>query len=1365
MFQRHLYLLILLFVTLCHGRAEDWPTWQHDSRRTGATGQQLNVDALELDWTWQSSSPPQTAWAGPAKYDAYAFHRNLPSMRNYDSVFHLIAVADKVWFGSSVDDSLYCLHVEDGREQWVVTTDGPVRLAPTWSDGRIYFGSDDGFARCVDANNGRLIWKFSPAKSNQRVLNNGRLISFQPCRTGVVVDDDTAWFGCAMLPWKDSFLCALDAKTGTIKSPAHFVKTLPGRTMEGAPALSSEALILPQGRVSPRVFDRNTGEDLGDMAKSGGGSVVVVTVDANVLHGPGTDSRKGGFRRSNSKSREMVAALGRGNALVVDGDVSWMLTDDAIIVSSLATQKVHWKAPCDCPFAMIKAGDTLFVGGDQKVAAYSATDGKPLWNRAAKGRVFGLVAANERLFASSDTGVIHCYSTTAKPNATRHAIKEKATAVQQDEHVTSVSSIDDNRLLGHWALQASSKVGHEIVALRGPNLTLANEGRFSRLGGHQALELDGKNDSAIVSPTFQRVPHPRNAFTAEAWVRIDQLQQWGGIIGIIQDNGSFEKGWLLGYRNDRFCLAVSSAGGPGKLTYLTADEPFELSRWYHVAGSYDGRTMRLFVDGRICAESNQQSGEIAYPEQAWFEIGAYHDQDEYFRMTGAIHETRLYSHSLSPTEITQHFDQTKSRIPSSGKKVELASGPWLTFDDPKTAIVRWTSKLAQPTQLHFGSSTFDQTFSDATAKTEHRAVLTGLDHNRVYQYRIAELHDEELQFTEAFECDNFFNYSAPAADRIQNVAGRSKDPMLDQLLAQLNSRRGLCLVIGALDADVLTDLCRRTEFRFVVAMIDRDDVDRARSVLRTNCVYGNQVVVHHVADLNALPFPGNWANIVLAAGSAPTTDVIREAQHQTRPDGGLTLVTCDSVEKIPAGFDTVANKDDIVVGRYVKPALFGSGDWSHLYASTDNSAFGGEQLAGAKSSDDLEVQWVGRPGPRYQADRSGRKPSPLAIGGRLFLQGLNRIIAVDAFNGTIVWSLEIPGFERFNMPRDCSNWCGNRDYLFAAVRDECWKITTDTGEVVQRTAAAGDDFAFPMDWGYVATDGARLYGSAVRQGTSWTSFWGGGDAGWYDARAGAVTFPVCSDELFCRDAESLDVIWKYKRGLVLNPTITVHDDTLYFVESRSSKVMTADERRVGDVDLWKELYLVAIDSYNGKQKWEQKLPSMERQVVFYLAHASQQLTLVSSSNKSYQVRSLDDHDGTARWTQTMSWPGGKGDHGKAMMRPAIVGDRIFLRPHVLSLSDGSLLPERMPPGHGCGTYACTTDAVIYRASTVTMWNPESKLKSTWPRLRPDCWLSTIPASGMLLSPEGGGGCSCGSWMETSIGFMPKAQRDKGKLDP
>ena len=73
---------------------------------------------------------------------------------------------------------------------------------------------------------------------------------------------------------------------------------------------------------------------------------------------------------------------------------------------------------------------------------------------------------------------------------------------------------------------------------------------------------------------------------------------------------------------------------------------------------------------------------------------------------------------------------------------------------------------------------------------------------------------------------------------------------------------------------------------------------------------------------------------------------------------------------------------------------------------------------------------------------------------------------------------------------------------------------------------------------------------------------------------------------------------------------------------------------------------------------------MSQKVVFYLAHAADQLTLVSSADATFNVTSFADSDGSERWTQTTEWLKGKGDHGKAMSRPAIVGDRLFVRPAV-----------------------------------------------------------------------------------------------------
>ncbi len=155
-----------------------------------------------------------------------------------------------------------------------------------------------------------------------------------------------------------------------------------------------------------------------------------------------------------------------------------------------------------------------------------------------------------------------------------------------------------------------------------------------------------------------------------------------------------------------------------------------------------------------------------------------------------------------------------------------------------------------------------------------------------------------------------------------------------------------------------------------------------------------------------------------------------------------------------------------------------------------------------------------------------------------------------------------------------------------------------------------------------------------------------------------------------------------------------------------------------------------------------------------MAQSGDKLVIAGSADGKYNVHSFKTANGESGWTRSFGWPGGKGDHGKAMSRPAIVGGKVYLRPHVLSLADGTNDGPQMPGG-GCGTYACSSGALFFRSSTVTVWNQQDGKSSTWKRLRPDCWLSTIPASGMLLSPEGGGGCSCGTWMETSVGFIPR----------
>ena len=1388
-----LSLLIVFLGMVASGFADDWPTWQHDQRRSGFSSEQIDARRLAPDWSWKSNFPPQPAWHGPAKWDAYARIRDLPAMRSYDQVFHVVVVGDRAFFGSSADDSVRCLDVKTGEESWKFVTDGPVRVAPLVANGRVYFGSDDGFVYSLNSSNGILKWKFRPVEPGQRIVNNGRLIPLNPCRTGVVLNGENVWFSCGMLPWHPSWLCSVNADTGLAEGKGTFVRKLSVRTLEGAPAVSSDLVLFPQGRVAPQVFSKADGKDLGSFKKSGGGSIVVVSLDEDIFHGPATDSRRGGISRSDSKTREMVAGYGRGSALVVSDRVSYMLADDELIASDLVNRKVLFQVPCEHRLSLIGAANAVFAGGEDSVAAFDAQSGERLWQHDVDGKVYGLAIANGRLFASTDTGTIYSFradlqaATVAAKTASSDRLAEETAADSATEE-SQGDAAGDSRRLGRWLFEDRYVRGKSVANLTGGRAGRTTAGAVVKtVGTRQALEFDGSGQSVVIAGNHREAKVPRKTLSAEAWVRVDEPRTWGGIVGAIQDNGDFERGWLLGYREKKFSFALAGTEGNGRLTYLTSQADFKLEEWFHVAGTYDGSKMTLYVNGEPVGVSKQQAGDIHYPPQAFYEIGAYHDKDEHHRLRGAIHEVCVYDDVLTSAEIAEHYSAKVGSFPKPVQIFALKSGPALKFTGSGTAVVRWETAEPTATKLELtpksGRGVKSVIYEEGTPKQNHEVTLRNLKRNRIYAYVIRSVVEGKPGQTPEFECDTFFDYTVPdgAAPASLEDSNADVSETAQFVLRKAQVDRGICLVCGLVDGRLVRELCRNSQLRVVAVDDDPARVSSARETL--NALYGVRVSVHYVEDLAAIPFVGHFANLVTTerplSGGLPTT--FEEAVRLLRPDGGVALFGDASVEgatglatekrtalakdlhettatKLSETVESTFVDDSTGVWAMVRTSPWsGTGDWSHLYGSTDNSAFAGESLSGVRSQEDLKVQWVGRPGPRYQADRSGRKPSPLAVGGRLFLQGLERIVALDSYNGTVLWSLEVPGFKRFNVPRDSGNWCANRDHVFAVVRDEVWQFEAATGNRVRiHKVDSIDRDGWETDWGFVARSGSLLIGSSVKSETSWTEYWG--KEGWHDARTGPSTFQIGSDRLFARSVEDGSEAWGWSSGVILNSSITIADGRVYFVECRHPEIQASDKRRLGQAEAWQQQFLVSLDATTGSKLWEKPIDTVDGNVAFYMAHAKDRLVIVSSSAKVFHVSTYASDGGKKIWAQKVGWKEGKGDHGKAMSRPAIVGDKLFVRPQVLSLIDGKQLPFSMPSGHGCGTYACTTNALFLRSDNVTVWDTQTGEASAWPRLRPDCWLSTIPAGGMLLAPEGGGGCSCGSWMETSIGFMPAARR-------
>ena len=1422
-------------------RGEDWPTFRHDQRRSGVTPGNLDASRLKPCWQWRAPQRPSPAWPDAAKWDAYATLDGLRSMRDYDPVSHPIVVGQRLYLPGNADDTVRCLDVADGRELWRLTVDAPVRIAPTHHEGVLYFGADDGLVYAVTADSGEVIWRTRLAEADglegpaATFFNDGRICSLMPVRSGVLIDAEagTGIASAGMFPWHGTLLGGFDLKSGQVVWRQDLGT---GWTLEGAMLLSPGYVIAPQGRSAPLRFHRRDGRPAGVMS-GGGGSFVLLTEDSRLFHGPGN---KGGWLTETDAAGEVgdkgaidqVASFDKGLAIVVRGSTAYLLDDRRLAAFDRRNGEFLWVTPCDCPHELILAGETLFAGGDGQVLAFAADDGSLLWRGEVEGRAIGLAAAADSLFVSTDLGVVHRFSPSGDP-VDPPIIGEPAPGVAPASGPgPPVEPVSDPALLYRWLFQ-NDRVEFGEAGPRGPATvgSLAADGLPLKLpagavitdqGDEQALYLDGRTDASIADD-FRDAPHPRESMTVTAWVRIDRPIEWGGLLSIQQDNGPYEKGWILGYRQRAFGFAVNGQDGPDELTWVTDPEQrIEPGRWFHVAATYDGTRAVLYIDGSQVAVTDRQRGPIDYPRRAGLHFGAYKDDDEHFVAEGMAHEVRLYRRALSADEISETARSKRDRLraataagePQTAKRVVLPPrrGPVLRFVASGAAEVRWTTESPQPTRIRLveGQATVRVDRPDEE-RTEHAARLENLPPQTVARFRIDHRVGGQPATTPEYECDTHFDYSRPplpqASPEVEAEAWRA-----DAWLSRLGERnpRGIGLLWGCDDEGRLAEaLARRSGHDVIVADADPRRVARARRRLVDAGIYGRAVSVRQAESPRDLAIPPGTLNWILV-GPDPQGPVgaVASGPDAGGPDAGVgARALADLLEHLQplgvagltagwwrddvigrtgfrevtagtaglavaagtrAGDGTADGADDpgeadsrpvadtdrarwpasIRLARAPRPE--GSAGWTHMYGTADNAAYAGEALGGVRHTDDLRVAWAGRPGPRYQSDRGNRKPSPLAAQGRLYLQGLYRTIGIDAHNGSILWALELPEVVRFNVPRDCSNWCADEENLYVAARDRCLVIDGRDGEIVHQWPVP-DPRAEGFRWGYIAREGDRLIGTAVREGASFTEFWGAEN--WYDGKDGEHAKKVCSDSLFALDPGTGHPLWQYRRGLIVNPTVTIRDGRIHFVECRSDRAIEGDSRRLDGPDFWDHLHLVTLELDTGRQLWETPAKPMEGESAFYLVAAGESLLMQTSKGGAFAVYAIDAATGQMRWRGRYEWEADH--HGKHLSRPAVVEGKVYLRPLTLDLAGGEVLAESFPAGHQCGTYTASRDALFLRAGNLTVWDRVSDAATRWDRLRPDCWISTIPAEGMLLSPEGGGGCSCGGWIETSIGFAPK----------
>lgn len=462
--------LVISFAVTASLHAE-WTMYRADVRRSGVTTDGLTFPLKEI-WK-RNAPPPDQAWTGPAKWDAYSGNSGLQSMRNFDPCYYVTGQGKMVFYGSSADNGIHCLDADTGKELWVYFTDSAVRQPPTLHQGLAIAGSDDGYVYAIRINDGSLAWKTLAAPKDHRIPSNGKLISLWPVRTGVTILSGKAYFAASLTPWEISSLWCVDPMTGKTGTPGTWRKELKGVTLQGACLIGQGKLFCPQGRSSPLVYNLADGKPLGAIGNAGG-VFCLLDDSGRLIAGPQNQrSHDDQIRVLDPATNQHLITFGGASRVVMTGNlacvqngkrlrcfdyakynkikaqqsgISAMLTplkkqlaelqnkaaEDKTPESQQAVDELEKKiaslgaatkeqnqelAACEKwlidfpqPHDLIVAGTSLIAGLDNEVRAINMETGKLLWSSAVNGRAMGLAVIDGKLYVSTDQGTIHTFT-------------------------------------------------------------------------------------------------------------------------------------------------------------------------------------------------------------------------------------------------------------------------------------------------------------------------------------------------------------------------------------------------------------------------------------------------------------------------------------------------------------------------------------------------------------------------------------------------------------------------------------------------------------------------------------------------------------------------------------------------------------------------------------------------------------------------------------------------------------------------------------------------------------------------------------------------------------------------------------------
>jgi hypothetical protein len=302
------------------------------------------------------------------------------------------------------------------------------------------------------------------------------------------------------------------------------------------------------------------------------------------------------------------------------------------------------------------------------------------------GYYFAVQAYNTSLqFSPYSAEVFHTVAGTASmltlmapANPTR--AQKAAVAVSQAANHAALTTptIIHPTLAAFWQLNDGVGTTAFDASGHGMNGILVNSPMWTagRLGG--ALSFNGLGDHVTT-----KFVENLTTWTVAVWVRSPAAPSSASGSGPVQREKNFEINWNHPDVALRGAVALSAGG----TWHAASFGPLAANTWYHLVGTYDGDTLRAYVNGVLATANPAPSGNPDL-EPLPLELGARAGAASYF--AGVVSGVRIYRRAIGPSEVAvlaQHDATPPTAVTVSaspnGQGVSLS---WTAAADPNSGV-------------------------------------------------------------------------------------------------------------------------------------------------------------------------------------------------------------------------------------------------------------------------------------------------------------------------------------------------------------------------------------------------------------------------------------------------------------------------------------------------------------------------------------------------------------------------------------------------------------------------------------------------------------------------------------------------------